>query len=83
MDSVPTITALHEVLEFLTSTPSPQQIIEFQSSDALQMRVRYLLDQNQNGYLTAEENAELEEISRVNHFMRMLKIKAREKLAEE
>ena len=62
MESIPTITALQEVLEFLTSTPTPQQIIDFH---------------------TSEENTELEEISHINHFMRMLKIKAREKLSEE
>lgn len=48
---------MDEVLHFLTSTPTPQQIIDFHASDELQERVRYLLDKNRNEWLTDEENA--------------------------
>lgn len=70
-----------EVLDFLASTPAPEQIIAFEPSEGLQERVRYLLDVNRNGVLSAEENAELDEFARINHFMSMLKIRARKKLA--
>ncbi len=70
-----------EVLDFLASTPAPEQIIAFEPSEALQERVRYLLDANRNGVLSAEENGELDEFARLNHFMSMLKIRARKKLA--
>lgn len=81
MDAIQITSALDEVLDFLVSSPTPQQIIEFHASDELQARVRYLLEKNQAVLLTVEENKELEQISQMNHLMRMLKIKARDKLA--
>jgi hypothetical protein len=83
MATLETSTVLDEVLEFLVSTPTPQQIIEFRPSDELQTRVRDLLDRNSSGTLTAEEQVELDEFSRMNHLMSMLKIRARKKLGQE
>jgi hypothetical protein len=80
--AVTQFTAHDEVFEFLTSTPTPEQIIAFRPSEATQERVRYLLDQNRSGILTPEERAELDEFSQVEHFMRMLKAKAHLKLAQ-
>lgn len=71
-----------EVLDFLASTPTPQQIIDFAPSSALQDRARDLLDANRDGTLTPEQRAELDEFARLNHFMSMLKARARAKLAE-
>ena len=72
---------MDEVLDFLTSAPTLQQIIEYQISESAQMRVRYLLDQNRNGFLTAEENAEMDEISKFNHLLILVKARAHKKLA--
>lgn len=83
MASLEISTLFDEVLDFLASTPTPEQIIAFHPSEALQIRLRELLDRNQNALLTAEEQAELDEFSRINHFMAMLKIRARKKLAAE
>jgi hypothetical protein len=80
VESVQTSTIMDEVLEFLTSSPSLKQIRDFQVSETTQLRLRYLLDQNRNGHLTAEENAELDEISQINHFMMLLKATAQIKL---
>jgi hypothetical protein len=80
MALVPT-RAYEEVFDFLTSTPTPEQIIAFRPSDAVQERLRELLDKNRNGQLTAEEQIEMNEYSQVEHLMRMLKAKARLKLA--
>lgn len=74
-------TLFSEVLDFLASTPTPEQIIAFAPSPALQERARYLLEQNRSAVLTPEEHAELDEFARMNHFMSMLKIRARRKLA--
>jgi hypothetical protein len=72
-----------EIYDFLSSTPTPEDIIAYRPSEAMQVRVRYLLDKNRQGTLTAEENAEIDEIARIDHFMTMLKAHAREKLMEE
>lgn len=69
----------NEVLDFLASAPTPDQIIAFTPSEALQVRARYLLDANRGGTLTAEERTELDEFARMNHFVSMLKIRARQK----
>ena len=71
------------MLNFLVSTPTPQQIIDFHLSERLQQRLSYLLHENKVRRLTDAENAELDEYSSLNHFMSLLKIKAQTKLAEQ
>ena len=77
MAIIETGTVLDEVLDFLVSTPTLEQIVKFRPSEELQARVRDLLDRNGSSTLTAEELEELEEFSRMNHFVSMLKIRAR------
>jgi hypothetical protein len=66
----------NEVDEFLTSTPTPQQILAFRPSPTAQERLRRLLDARSSRPLTAEEEAELNETLAVEQFMRRLKIRA-------
>ena len=63
-----------EVYRFLVSAPTPEQIIAFRPSESTQERVRQLLAANKTNRLTSEEQVELDEFERVNHFMSMLKI---------
>lgn len=65
-----------EVLTFLLSSPTPEQIVAFQASEAAQERLRYLLEANRQGTLTDAERAELDEASQMNHFVMRLKAKA-------
>jgi len=74
--------ARDEVLDFLTSTPTPEQIIAFRPSETTQARIRYLLDANRSGTLTAEEKTELDDFAEIEHWMRSLKIRARQKLQQ-
>lgn len=71
-----------EVLDFLLSQPTEEQVIALHASDAAQERLRYLLDGNRNNSLNDAERAELESYLRIEHFVRQLKIRARERLAE-
>jgi len=75
-------TLFSEIIDFLASTPTPEDIIAFKPSDRLEQRLSDLLERNRQDALTAEGRAELAEFLRMNHFMNMLKIRAREKLAE-
>lgn len=70
----------NEILDFLASTPTPEAIIAFRPSDELQVKASQLLDKNRDGDLSANERAELDEFQRMNHFMTMLKARARQKL---
>ncbi len=71
-----------EFYEFLMSQPTPEQIIDFHPSEEAEEHLRYLLEVNQSDRLTKEEQVELDEYLNIEHFMRMLKIKAREKLTQ-
>lgn len=79
-DFAPSTTTMDEVLDFLLSQPTPEQIIAFHASEAAQLRLRYLLDANREGRLTEAEEAELDEASQLNHFITLLKAKAYEAL---
>jgi hypothetical protein len=81
LDISPPETLFSEIIEFLSSTPTPERIIAFKPSDQLEQRLSYLLDQNRHEALTQTERYELDEFLRMNHFMNMLRIRAREKLA--
>ena len=71
-----------EILDFLLSAPTPQQVIALQASESAQERIRYLLDGNRASTLTDGERTELDSYLQLDHFVRQLKIRAREKLAE-
>ena len=70
-----------EVFEFLISAPTLQQIIDFHASENVQERMRMLLDKNRNDNLTADEQAELDQMSQINGFMIRLKAHAHKALA--
>ena len=72
---------LDEITDFLASSPAPQEIVSFKPSEALERRALELLQRNRENRLTTEERAEMEEFMRMDHFMTLLKAKARLKLA--
>jgi hypothetical protein len=65
-----------EVLDFLLTRPTPQDIIAFKVSDAAQSRIRFLLDKNREETLSATELAELDVYEQLEHPMILLKAKA-------
>ncbi len=71
MASGPTIA--NEVLDFLVSGPTPEQVIAFQASDRAQERLRTLPEANRNGTLTVDEKAELGDMRQVDHFFTLIK----------
>lgn len=75
-------TLFSEVLDFLASTPAPEEIIAFHASESLQERIRYLLEQNRKGDLTEDEKAPLDNYIELDYFMTMLKIRAKKKPVE-
>ena len=79
-DYAPSASIQEEVVTFLLSSPTLQQIIEFHASETAQERLRYLLEANRQGILGSEERAELDEASQINHFIMLLKAKAHKTL---
>lgn len=66
-----------EVTDFLARAPGPEAIVEYRPSQALVTRMQDLLERNRTAGLTADEQAEMDEFLRMEHFMTMLKLKAR------
>lgn len=64
------------VLEFLTSNPSPQAVIDFKPTPAVQERISELLEKNREGQLTPAEAAELDEYVRIDTAISLLKARA-------
>lgn len=64
------------VLEFLASNPTDAELVEFGPTAEMQARVSDLLDQDRIRGLTAAEDQELEEYTRIDHFITMLKARA-------
>ena len=80
MTAIPAPTFLDEILDFLASTPTPQDIVAYQPSKSLVERSHYLHDRNREDALNDTERIEFEELRRLNHFMNQLKIRAQLKL---
>lgn len=64
------------VLQFLATNPSPQAIVDFHPTPAMQERIGALLAKNRAGELTPTETAELDEYEHIENFLRKLKIRA-------
>ncbi len=77
------VVAHDEMLDFLTSGPSLDEIMAFEHSEETLRRVRYLMDSIEKEMLTTDEGAELEEFVKANRFMDMLKVRARRRLGVE
>ena len=76
MATIQNVNITDEVLSFLVSAPTPEQIITFHASEAAQERLRLLLDGNRNGTLTERERAELDEMNQIDHFFTLIKARA-------
>jgi hypothetical protein len=70
-----------EVVDFLISRPTPQQIISFKVSSSVQTRLEELLDRNREGDLTGDEAVELDTYEQINHLLILLKARAHHTLA--
>jgi hypothetical protein len=66
-----------EVTDFLARAPGPEAIIKYRPSAALVARGEAWVARSREGSLTPEEQAEMDEFLRMEHFMTMLKLKAR------
>jgi hypothetical protein len=71
------IPVYQEIIDFLASSPTLEQMSGFKISDAAQQRLEELLDKNREGELTPEEEAELDRYFQYRHIMILLKASAR------
>ena len=76
-------TPYQEFADFVTSSPSLKQISEYRLSDVSEGRISYLLEANRNGTLSSQESDELDDYTRLEHLMRIVKIRAITKIGHE
>lgn len=69
-----------EVVGFLARGPRPGEILAFRPSEQSAQRAGELLEKNRAGSLTADEQAELDEMTSLNHLFSLIKAHARQHL---
>lgn len=81
--NAPTLTITTLIEQFLGSAPSLDEIITFELPEPVQERALELLERKRDGALTSAEEAEIEEYTRMGHFMNRVKANARVRLAQQ
>jgi hypothetical protein len=71
-----------EVIDFITSIPQPQEILNYKPSKFTQNRLDDLLEKKRNDQLSEEEIHEMEQFVMTEHIMRIAKIKAKKSLQQ-
>lgn len=62
-----------EVIRFLSSEPSPEEVLDYHACEQAQTRLRRLLALNEAGLLGEAEQQELDELQRIEHILVLLK----------
>ncbi|MFI5366892.1 MAG: hypothetical protein ACHQ4J_14855 [Candidatus Binatia bacterium] len=73
--------AYDELLDLFVAPAVAERILAFHPSAAMQDRIEALLDKNRDQTLGAEERAELDEIERIEHFVRLVKARVHQQRA--
>lgn len=69
--------SVDEVIDFLLSQPTREQVIALRPSPESQARLRYLLDGSRNATLNDHERAELETLIQLDNLVACMKLRAR------
>jgi len=72
--------AYDELLDLFVAPTVAKRILAFHPSAAMQKRIEALLAKQRDQTLTPEERAELDEFERIEHFVRLVKARAHQKL---
>lgn len=68
---------LDEVADFLSSSPSPAEILAFRPSEAVEARFAELIANQRDADLSVEEREELEQFQQTEMLLRLLKARQR------
>ncbi len=79
----PPVTPSDEILDFLLSQPTPEEVIALRASQTSQERLRYLLDTNRESVLNDAERVELDQAIQMDNWVARLKARARLKLSQQ
>ncbi len=68
--------AYEEIVDFIASGATPDNIVAFRPSKAAKARVAELIRREKNEGLNAEERSELDHFMQLEHLMRLVKARA-------
>lgn len=69
-----------QIIDILTSQPSPEAVLAIRPSDALQQRMQQLLAKGKAGRLSRDDEVEFDRYMLLEHWVRMAKINAHKHL---
>ena len=75
--------AYTEVIDFIASGTTPESLLAFRPSAAVQSRVEDLVARDKAGTLSTDEQQELADTLQLEHLIIMAKAQARQKLSGE
>jgi hypothetical protein len=71
------------IIAVLTSQPTPEQVLAIRPSPELQARARELQERSKQGILTAQEQTTLDRYLLLEHMVRIAKLNAYRRMAEQ
>ncbi len=71
-----------DLIDFIISGKSPEEIIAFRPSEESEARVHFLIVQEKNAKLSKNEKAELDHYLFLEHIIRLAKARARKVLRQ-
>ena len=72
-----------EIIDFIAKGTTPESVIAFKPSAALEQRVLYLTERAREGDISPDERSELEDCLQLEHIMVMAKARARQHIQLE
>lgn len=78
-----TMRAYEEVIEFIAAGTSPDNLINYQPSQAVKERVSDLIQREKTVGISPDEESELEHYLQLEHIMRLAKARAHQYVANE
>lgn len=78
----PAIATATEIIEFLGTDPTSQEILNYHVSERAQSRLQRLLALNSGGMLSEEEQHELDEMEKIEHVVLLLKAYVAEQMRQ-
>jgi len=77
-----TYRAFDEIIDFIASGPSPEQILALKPSTSMQNRVDELLEKKREAGFSESETREVKQLLMVEHIMRLARARARVNVVE-
>jgi len=78
-----TVKAYEEVVDFIAAGTTPQNVIDFRPSEAVQERIEDLMSREKEDNLSPAEKSELDHYLQLEHLMRLAKARAHDFLPNE